>query len=117
MVEPRLLRYIEIRSEEGDQGGSHNNIDVAVHVSLTDNFRLNGSLLPEKLNALLTSQVWWPCLYVLFFLDCLLSFFVCSCGLFWFVVFVRCRRFFFVSWLSCFGLMWDGSPAAGGTLL
>lgn len=57
MMEPKQLRYIEIRSEEGDQGDSHNNIDVAVHVSLTDSFRLSGSLLPEKLNALLTSQV------------------------------------------------------------
>lgn len=56
-MEPKQLRYFEIRSEEGDQGDSHNNIDVAVQVSLTDSFRLSGSLLPEKLNALLTSQV------------------------------------------------------------
>lgn len=57
MMEPKQLRYFEIRSEEGDQGDSHNNIDVAVQVSLTESFRLSDSLLPEKINALLTSQV------------------------------------------------------------
>lgn len=56
-MEPRPLRYIEIRSEEGDEGGSQNNINVDVHVSLTDSFRQDSSLLPEKINALLTSQV------------------------------------------------------------
>lgn len=58
MAEPRKLRYSAIRSEEGegDQGASQNNIDVPVHVELMDTFRL-GCLLPEKLNALLTSQV------------------------------------------------------------
>eukprot|EP00752_Nemacystus_decipiens_P003083 g2855.t2 len=56
MMEPKQLRYFEIRSEEGDQGDSHNNIDVAVQVSLTESFRLSDSLLPEKVNALLTSQ-------------------------------------------------------------
>lgn len=57
MMEPRQLRYIEIRSEEGEQGGSQNNIDVDVHVKLVEGFQLDGSLLPEKINALLTSQV------------------------------------------------------------
>lgn len=56
-MEPRPLRYIEIRSEEGDEGGSQNNINVDVHVSLTESFRQDSSLLPEKINALLTSQV------------------------------------------------------------
>ena len=58
MMEPRQLRYSEIRSEEGeaDPGASQNNIDVAVHVDLMDTFRVSDSLLPEKLNALLTSQ-------------------------------------------------------------
>lgn len=69
MMEPKQLRYIEIRSEEGDQGDSHNNIDVAVQVSLTDSFRLSGSLLPEKLNALLTSQVRVGSLFFFFFLE------------------------------------------------
>lgn len=57
MMEPKQLRYFEIRSEEGDKGDSHNNIDVAVQVSLTESFHLSESLLPEKINALLTSQV------------------------------------------------------------
>lgn len=65
MMEPKQLRYFEIRSEEGDQGDSHNNIDVAVEVSLDESFRLSDSLLPEilpdKINALLTSQVGRSC--------------------------------------------------------
>eukprot|EP00903_Cladosiphon_okamuranus_P016576 g15291.t1 len=56
MMEPKQLRYFEIRSEEGDQGDSHNNIDVAVQVSLDESFCLSDCLLPEKINALLTSQ-------------------------------------------------------------
>lgn len=57
MMESKPLRYRQVRSEEGDQGDSHNNIDVAVSVSLPENFQITASLLPDKINALLTSQV------------------------------------------------------------
>jgi len=57
MMEPKQLRYHQIRSEEGDQGDSHNNIDVPVQVSLPEGYPVTPSLLPDKINALLTSQV------------------------------------------------------------
>lgn len=55
MMEPQPLQYVEIRSEGGEQGERQNsNMD---EVSLVEGFQLDYSLLPEKINAVLTSQV------------------------------------------------------------